>query len=149
MRAVVQRVGEAGVAVGGEEIARIGRGLLVYIGVGAGDGDADVAYLAEKIARLRIFEDDASNLGRSVTDVGGEALVVSQFTLYGDCRRGRRPSFDAAMPPAEAEALYEQFVAALAAQGVPSARGRFRAMMEVRSINAGPVTILLDSRKAF
>jgi D-tyrosyl-tRNA(Tyr) deacylase len=149
MRAVVQRVREASVSVDGVEIARIGPGIVVYLGVGSGDGETEVAYLAEKVAHLRIFEDDRSNMSRSVMDVGGEALVISQFTLYGDCRRGRRPSFDGAMPPAEAERIYERFLAALAAQGVPVRAGRFRAMMDVASINAGPVTILLDSAKLF
>ena len=149
MRAVVQRVREAGVSVDGDELARIGPGIVVYLGVGSGDGEADVGYLAEKVAHLRIFEDDRSNMSRSVIDVGGGALVISQFTLYGDCRRGRRPSFDGAMPPAEAEKIYEHFLAALAAHGVPVRAGRFRAMMDVASINAGPVTILLDSGKAF
>jgi len=149
MRAVVQRVREASVAVDGVGIARIGPGIIVYLGVGSGDGEAEVGYLAEKVAHLRIFEDDQSNMSRSVMDVGGEALVISQFTLYGDCRRGRRPSFDGAMPPAEAEKLYERFLAALAAQGVPLRAGRFRATMDVASVNAGPVTILLDSGRLF
>ncbi|MDI7269568.1 MAG: D-aminoacyl-tRNA deacylase, partial [Myxococcota bacterium] len=124
MRAVVQRVNEASVTVGADNVARVGRGLLVYLGIGTGDSESDVAYLADKIAHLRIFEDDRSNMNLSVKDTGGAALVVSQFTLHGDCRRGRRPSFDAAMPPAEAEALYERFVEALAARGVPTAKGR-------------------------
>jgi D-tyrosyl-tRNA(Tyr) deacylase len=149
MRAVVQRVREASVTVDGQEIARIGRGLLVYLGVGDADADADVAWLAEKIAHLRLFEDERSNMNLSVMDVAGEALVVSQFTLYGDCRRGRRPSFDAAMPPEKAEPIYERFVRALAAQNVPTRAGRFRAMMDVASVNWGPVTVMLDSGKAF
>ncbi|MBN1771814.1 MAG: D-tyrosyl-tRNA(Tyr) deacylase [Deltaproteobacteria bacterium] len=149
MRAVVQRVREASVTVGGEVLGRIGQGLVVYLGVGRGDDESHVAYLAEKIANLRIFEDEQANLNRSVRDIGGAALVISQFTLYGDCRRGRRPSFDAARPPAEAEALYERFLAALAGHGVPVQSGRFRAMMDVASVNAGPVTILLDSTRAF
>ncbi|MBI5500291.1 MAG: D-tyrosyl-tRNA(Tyr) deacylase [Deltaproteobacteria bacterium] len=149
MRAVVQRVGQASVSVGGDEIASIGRGVLVYLGVGRGDGEPEVAWLAEKIANLRIFENERSHFDRSVRDIGGAALVVSQFTLYGDCRRGRRPSFDAALPPAEAEPLYERFVAALAAQGVAVQSGRFRAMMDVAAVNAGPVTMLLDSARVF
>jgi len=149
MRAVVQRVREASVSVDGETIGRIGHGLVVYLGVGRGDDESHVAYLAEKIAHLRIFEDDRAELNRSVLDAGGAALVVSQFTLYGDCRRGRRPSFDAALPPAEAEALYERFLAVLAGHGVPVQAGRFRARMDVASVNAGPVTILLDSRRSF
>jgi D-aminoacyl-tRNA deacylase len=149
MRAVVQRVREASVTVDGVELARIGRGVVVYLGVGKGDGDADLAWLAERIAFLRIFEDERSNMSLSVKDVGGEALVISQFTLFGDCRRGRRPSFDGAMPPAEAEPVYERFLAALGAHGIPVRSGRFRAMMDVASINAGPVTILLDSARLF
>lgn len=149
MRAVVQRVSGASVAVAGEEISRIGRGLLVYLGVGAGDGDADAEYLAGKVAGLRIFPDDAHAMNRSVVDAGGAALVVSQFTLFGDARRGKRPSFTDAMEPAAAEAMYERFAAALERLGVPTARGAFGAMMEVRSVNDGPVTILLDSKKAF
>ncbi len=149
MRAVVQRVREASVTVEGEVLGRIGQGLVLYLGVGRGDDESHVAYLAEKIAHLRIFEDEQSNLNRSVLDVGGAALVISQFTLYGDCRRGRRPSFDAALPPEQAQALYERFLAALAGHGVPVQCGRFRAMMDVASVNAGPVTILLDSTKVF
>ena len=149
MRAVVQRVREASVSVDGETIGRIDHGLLVYLGVGRGDDETHAAYLAEKIAHLRVFEDDRANLNRSVLDVGGAVLVVSQFTLYGDCRRGRRPSFDAALPPAEAEVLYERFLAALAGYGVPVRAGRFRTRMDVASVNTGPVTVLLDSGKSF
>jgi D-aminoacyl-tRNA deacylase len=149
MRAVVQRVREASVAVDGVELARIGLGVVVYLGVGKSDGDTDVGWLAEKIAFLRIFEDERSNMNLSVRDTGGEALVISQFTLFGDCRRGRRPSFEGAMPSAEAEPVYERFLAALAAQGIRVRAGKFRAMMDVASINAGPVTILLDSAKLF
>ena len=143
MRAVVQRVSEASVAVDGVEVGRVGRGLLVYLGVGAGDTDDDLEYLAAKIAGLRIFPDAAHAMNRSVVDAGGGALVVSQFTLYGDVRRGKRPSFTDAMEPARAEAVYERFASRLEALGV------FGAMMEVRSVNDGPVTILLDSHKAF
>lgn len=149
MRAVVQRVREASVTVDGELLGRIGQGLVVYLGVGRGDDETHIAYLAEKLAHLRIFEDDQANMNRSLLDVGGAALVISQFTLYGDCRRGRRPSFDAALPPDQAQALYERFLATLAGHGVPVQSGRFRAMMDVASVNAGPVTILLDSTKQF
>jgi len=149
MRAVVQRVSEARVEVDGEIVGEIGRGFLVLLGVAGDDTAADADWLAEKIAHLRVFEDEQANMNRSVLDVGGAALVISQFTLYGDCRRGRRPSFDAALPPAEAEALYQRFLAALAGHGVPVRSGRFRAMMDVASVNAGPVTILLDSAKLF
>jgi D-aminoacyl-tRNA deacylase len=149
MRAVVQRVSEARVTVDGAEVGRIGRGVLVYLGVGAGDADADLEYLAGKVAGLRIFPDEAHAMNRSVVDVGGAALVVSQFTLFGDVRRGKRPSFTDAMEPAGAEAMYERFAAALERLGVPTARGVFGAMMEIHSVNDGPVTILLDSKKAF
>jgi len=149
MRAVVQRVSGARVETAGETVASVGAGLLVYLGVEEGDGEADLAYLAQKVAGLRVFEDGAGAMNRSAVDTGGEALVVSQFTLLGDCRKGRRPSFGRAMEPAGAEALYGRFCDELARLGVPVARGRFRAMMQVSSTNSGPVTLLLDSRKTF
>jgi D-tyrosyl-tRNA(Tyr) deacylase len=149
MRAVVQRVREARVLVDRVEVGAIGEGLLVYLGIGKSDADADLAYLAEKVAGLRVFRDAAAAMNRSVVDVGGRALVVSQFTLYGDVRRGKRPSFIDAMEPAGAEAMYERFVHRLEALGVPCARGAFGAMMDVHSVNDGPVTILLDSKKQF
>jgi D-tyrosyl-tRNA(Tyr) deacylase len=149
MRAVVQRVRAARVLAGGAELGAVGEGLLVYLGVGAGDTDADLEYLAEKIAGLRVFRDAAGAMNLSVVDAGGRALVVSQFTLYGDARRGKRPSFTGAMEPAAAEAVYERFAARLEALGVPCARGAFGAMMDVHSVNDGPVTILLDSKKLF
>lgn len=149
MRAVVQRVREARVCADGVELGGIGEGLLVYLGVGSGDADADLEHLADKVAGLRVFRDDAASMNRSVVDVGGRALVVSQFTLYGDVRRGKRPSFTDAMEPAAAAAMYERFIARLEALGVPCARGAFGAMMDVHSINDGPVTILIDSRKTF
>lgn len=149
MRAVVQRVRSARVEVDGSVVSSIGDGLLVYLGAGRGDGDADVALLTDKIANLRIFEDGEGALNRSVKDVHGEVLVVSQFTLYGDARKGRRPSFVEAMPPDDARLLYERAIARLVEIGVPSKAGRFRAMMAVHSENWGPVTILLDSRKGF
>jgi D-tyrosyl-tRNA(Tyr) deacylase len=149
MRAVVQRVSRAEVRVGAEVTGRIGPGLLVLLGAGQGDGAADVDYLVEKIVALRVFEDAAGKMNLALAEVGGSLLVVSQFTLYGDCRRGRRPSFTGALEPAAAEALCEAFVAKARAAGVTVATGRFRAMMDVELVNAGPVTLLLDSSKAF
>lgn len=149
MRACVQRVSRASVTVKGEICSQIGRGLLVLLGVAAEDTPDDVQQLAAKIIELRIFSDEAGQMNRSLADIGGAMLVVSQFTLLGDCRRGRRPSFSAAAPPALAETLYEQFVSYVAGQGVSTATGRFRADMAVELINDGPVTLLLDSRKAF
>jgi D-tyrosyl-tRNA(Tyr) deacylase len=145
MRAVVQRVASARVEVDGEAVGAIGRGLLVYAGFGKGDCPADRAWMLGKIVGLRIFTDDAGKMSRSMTDVGGSLLLVSQFTLYGDLRRGRRPSFDDAMPPAEAAAAYEAFVHEARATGVPVQTGRFAADMKVSSLNDGPVTIWLDS----
>jgi len=149
MRAVVQRVKESRVEVDGQTIGAIGPGLLILLGVGRADTPEDAAYLAEKTANLRIFEDDAGKMNRSLLDTAGEALVVSQFTLWGDCRKGRRPSFIEAAPPDLAEPLYLAFVEALKALGVPVATGQFRAMMQIFLINDGPVTLLLDSGKAF
>ncbi|MBA2848704.1 D-tyrosyl-tRNA(Tyr) deacylase [Thermosulfuriphilus ammonigenes] len=149
MRAVVQRVLEASVEVGGQKIAGIGQGLLVLLGAGRQDEEADVVYLANKVAGLRIFEDDSQRMNRSVLDIGGQVLVVPNFTLYGDCRRGRRPSFEAAAPPEKARALFELFVNQLIKAGVSTRAGRFRAEMKVFLVNDGPVTILLDSRKTF
>jgi len=149
MRAVVQRVKEAWVRVGQEEVSRIGPGVLVLAGVAADDGPEDVAYLAQKLAHLRIFAGDGRLMHLSVLDLPGEVLLVPQFTLLGDCRKGRRPSFDAAAPPEMAEKLYEDLVAALAGYGLQVATGRFRQMMEVGLINDGPVTVLLDSKKTF
>ena len=149
MRAVVQRVSSASVMVDGETVGSIGVGLVVFLGVAADDGDADIAYLAEKIAHLRIFPDEVSRMNRSVLDIGGKALVISQFTLYGDCRRGRRPSFTEAAKPDRANALYEAFVEALRGRGVAVETGVFQAHMDVALVNDGPVTILLDSSKLF
>lgn len=149
MRAVVQRVSRAKVAVDGRTTGEIGIGLLVLLGVGREDGDADVHYLAEKIAGLRIFEDQDGKMNRSVADVGGSVLAVSQFTLYGDVRRGKRPSFDAAAAPEHARQLYERFVERMRTAGLRCETGRFRAMMHLELVNEGPVTILLDSRKEF
>jgi D-tyrosyl-tRNA(Tyr) deacylase len=148
MRAVVQRVDAAKVEVAGETVGEIGRGLLVYLGAGKADGDADRAYVLGKVLGLRIFENGAGKMDKSVVDVGGSLLVVSQFTLYGDVRRGRRPSFDGAMPPEDAERAYDAFVAEARAQGIAVATGKFRASMKVSSVNDGPVTIWIDSEKS-
>jgi D-tyrosyl-tRNA(Tyr) deacylase len=145
MRAVVQRVAHASVEVAGERVGAIERGLLVYLGFGRGDTDEDRAWVLGKIVGLRVFEDEQGKMSRSVTDVGGSLLLVSQFTLYGDLRRGRRPSFDEAMPPEEAERAYEAAVKEARALGVPVETGRFRAEMRVSSLNDGPVTIWIDS----
>ena len=145
MRAVIQRVSEGSVSVDGETIGRIGKGLLVFLGVARQDTAAGAEYLADKIVHLRIFEDRAGKLNRSLLDVGGEMLVVSQFTLYGDCRKGRRPSFVEAAAPEKANALYEHFVAKVGTHGVKAATGRFRALMAVSLINDGPVTLILES----
>jgi len=149
LRAVVQRVSRAQVSVDGKVVGAIGRGLLVLLGVGKDDSDADAVYLAEKTAALRIFEDNAGKMNLSAVDIGGAALVVSQFTFYGDCRKGRRPSFDQAGPPAEADRLYERYAQLLREQGLAVETGVFQAMMDVDLTNDGPVTILLDSKKAF
>lgn len=149
MRAVVQRVSRARVAVDDWTAGEIGMGLLVLLGVGQQDTDADVSYLAEKIAGLRIFEDEDGKMNRSVVDVGGSVLAVSQFTLYGDVRRGKRPSFEAAAPPENARRLYELFVQRIQETGLRCETGRFQAEMQVELVNDGPVTILLDSSKAF
>lgn len=149
MRAVVQRVTRAKVTVAGEITGEIGLGLLVLLGVGREDSEANVDYLAEKIAGLRIFEDDGGKMNRSVVDMGGAVLVVSQFTLYGDVRKGKRPSFDDAAPPQRARELYEYFVQKIRAAGLRCEAGRFQEMMAVELVNDGPVTILLDSTKSF
>lgn len=149
MRAVVQRVSRAEVRVEGQVVGSIGRGLLVLLGVGAHDGDTDVDYLARKVVGLRVFEDDDGAMNLGLEEVGGALLVVSQFTLYGDCRKGRRPSFVHAMQPEGAARLCEAFVDRCRALGVEVETGRFRAMMEVELCNDGPVTLLLESQKAF
>jgi D-aminoacyl-tRNA deacylase len=149
MRAVVQRVNRAQVAVDGEIVGQIGRGLLVLLGVTHADNKADADYLVDKIAGLRIFEDGNGKMNLDITAVSGEILVVSQFTLYGDVRRGKRPSFDAAAAPQRARQLYEYFVERIRAAGLPCQTGRFQEMMQVELVNDGPVTILLDSAKTF
>lgn len=149
MRAVVQRVSAAEVRVAEEVVGAIDQGLLVYLGVGQRDTEAEAAWMATKLEGLRIFEDDREKMSLSVKDIGGAVLVVSQFTLYGDVRKGRRPSFDAAKPPDAANDLYEHCCARLRALGVRVAQGRFRATMSVRAAVDGPVTILVDSDRAF
>ena len=149
MRAVVQRVSEASVSVDTEEVGRIDQGILVLLGVGQDDGPKDAMYIAEKVIHLRIFADEQGKMNRSLLDVGGGLLAVSQFTLWGDCRKGRRPSFIAAAKPSKAEELYEAFVQHVESLGVTVATGRFQEMMEVSLVNDGPVTLLLDSKKAF
>jgi D-tyrosyl-tRNA(Tyr) deacylase len=147
MRAVVQRVAWAKVEVDGETTGAIDKGLLVYLGAGKGDGDQERAYVLSKVLGLRIFENAEGKMDQSVVDVGGALLVVSQFTLYGDVRKGRRPSFDGAMPPEDAEKAYEAFVRDARATGIAVETGRFRAMMKVSSLNDGPVTIWIDSAR--
>lgn len=145
MKAVIQRVSSASVDVAGETVGRIGRGLLVLLGVERGDGESDADRLAEKIVNLRIFEDDSGKMNRALMEAGGNLLVVSQFTLAGNCTKGRRPSFDGAAPPAEANRLYEYFVATLRELGVTTETGVFQAMMAVSLVNDGPVTFILDT----
>ena len=149
MRAVIQRVSRARVTVHGEITGEIERGLLVLIGIASADTESDADYLAEKIAGLRIFEDAQGKMNLGLAEAGGSVLVVSQFTLYGDVRHGKRPSFDAAAPPEKARALYEYFVERIRAAGLRCETGRFQEMMQVELVNDGPVTILLDSSKAF
>jgi D-aminoacyl-tRNA deacylase len=149
MRAVLQRVTRASVIVDGEVIGQTGRGIVVLLGVEHDDTDADAQQLADKTVQLRIFDDTDGKMNLALTEIGGSVLVVSQFTLLGDCRKGRRPSFIRAAPPELAERLYETFVAAVGVQGIPVATGKFRSMMQVELVNDGPVTILLDSRKQF
>lgn len=149
MRAVVQRVSRAKVTIDDRISGEIGLGLLVLLGVGREDTETDATYLAEKISGLRIFEDSDGKMNRSVHDVAGSVLAVSQFTLYGDVRRGKRPSFDAAAPPDHARQLYEFFVERIRGAGLRCETGRFQEMMQVELVNEGPVTILLDSSKAF
>ena len=149
MRAVVQRVISARVSVDSRRVATIGHGLLVLVGIGRDDDTGDTAYMAHKIVGLRIFDDADQRFNRSIREVDGAVLLVSQFTLYGDCRRGRRPSFDQAAPPLEARAVYDALAEAVGALGVSVQTGEFQAHMAVESVNDGPVTLLLDSGKAF
>ena len=149
MRAVIQRVKSASVTVDKELVSEIGPGLLIFLGIAHTDTEKELEYIANKIANLRIFEDEEGKMNCSLLDTGGEALVVSQFTLYGDCRKGRRPSFIDAARPDVANDLYEQFIATLEQLKIPTQGGTFQAMMDVQLINDGPVTILLDSDKLF
>jgi D-tyrosyl-tRNA(Tyr) deacylase len=149
MRAVIQRVKSASVTVEGEVVSEIRKGLLVFLGVAQEDTLADIDYMANKIANLRIFEDDQGRMNLSILDIDGEALVVSQFTLYGDCRKGRRPSFIHAARPEKADPLYQAFMDEISRLGVPVKAGIFQAMMDVELINDGPVTMMLDSNKLF
>jgi D-tyrosyl-tRNA(Tyr) deacylase len=149
MRAVVQRVSRAEVRVEGRVVGAIGRGLLVLVGIAREDTAETGKVLAEKIAHLRVFDDEQGRMNRSLLETGGAALCVSQFTLYGDCRKGRRPSYDRAAPPEAAQALYDSFVVSLRALGVQVETGEFRALMDVELVNDGPVTLLLDSEKLF
>jgi D-tyrosyl-tRNA(Tyr) deacylase len=149
MRAVIQRAERVQVAVAGQMVGQIGGGLLVFLGVSKADSEGDAEYLAEKIVGLRIFEDANEKMNLSVLDIRGEVLVVSQFTLYGDVRRGKRPSFHDAAPPERAQELYQYFVKRIRATGLKCETGRFQAMMKVELVNVGPVTMLLDSTKLF
>jgi len=146
MRALLQRVSRAQVMVDGQTAGAIGRGFLVLLGVGKGDTEPDADYLADKTAGLRVFPDAENKMNRSLTDIGGEALVVSQFALYGDCRKGRRPSFDQAAPPDLARSLYELYGEALRGRGIPGQTGVFQAMLLVELVNDGPVRLLLESK---
>jgi D-tyrosyl-tRNA(Tyr) deacylase len=147
MRALLQRVRRAHVEVSGETVGSIGSGLALFLGVAKGDTEADAGYLVDKVTQLRIFEDDAGKMNRSLIDVGGELLVVSQFTLYGDCSRGRRPSFDQAAPAEDARRLYEYFVSRARQSGVTTATGQFQADMMVYIENDGPVTVMCESER--
>jgi len=149
MRAVIQLVSKASVRVGENQVSKIGPGLLVLLGIHKNDTEKDATLLADKIARLRVFPDQEKLMNLSILDVGGEILVVSQFTLYGDCRKGRRPSYSSAAPPELANRLYELFMDEVQKIGIPVAAGKFQAMMDVELINRGPVTLLLDSAKSF
>ena len=149
MRAVVQRVLQAEVKVNGQTVGKIGKGLLVYLSVGKEDTEKDTEFIAEKLVNLRIFEDEAGKMNRSVIDVDGSVLLVSNFTLHGDCRKGRRPSFDAAAEPKSAQQLYERVIELVTGQGVVVEKGAFGEYMQVSSVNDGPVTFLLDSSRLF
>ena len=149
MRFVCQRVLEAEVKVNDQSVGKIDRGLLVFLGVGKGDTEADAEFMSDKLVNLRIFADEAGKMNRSIQDIVGSILLISQFTLHGDCRKGRRPGFDAAAEPELAESLYEKVIALVAEKGVLVEKGVFGAYMQITSINDGPVTFLLDSNRLF
>lgn len=149
MRAVVQRVSKAAVEIGGIKTAQIGRGLVILLGIRGGDSSVDLIWMADKIIHLRIFPDGDGKMNTSLADTGGEMLIVSQFTLYGDCRKGRRPGFSMAAPPEIAEPLYNRFIEEVRKLGIPAVTGTFQTEMAVELVNDGPVTILLDSEKTF
>ena len=149
MRAILQRVLNASVKVDGKTIGEIDKGLLVFLGVGEGDTEKDLKYIADKCIGLRIFSDEEDKMNLSLTDVGGQMLVISQFTLYGDCRKGRRPSFTSSMEPVKAKEMYECFIKYVEETGIKTAHGEFGADMKVELINDGPVTLMLDSTKSF
>lgn len=149
MRAVIQRTTRASVTIDGKTTGSIGPGLVVLLGIHPEDGAKEIRWMADKIINLRIFEDDEGKMNRSLADTGGEMLIVSQFTLYGDCRKGRRPGYSSAAPPDIAEPLYHTFVEEITSRGIPAATGTFQAAMEVTLVNDGPVTLLLDSQKTF
>lgn len=146
MRAVIQRVTSSSVTVDNNQISSIGPGLMVLFGVTHADGPTDAEYLADKVVNLRIFEDQDGKMNQSLLDIGGEILVVSQFTLYGDCKKGRRPSFIEAAPPDKAESLYEYFIEQIKEKGISAQSGKFRAMMKVELVNDGPVTLIIESK---
>ena len=149
MRAVLQRVSQGSVKIDSEVIGKIGPGLVIFLGIGQEDNESDIKYLTEKIINLRIFEDGAGKMNCSVLDKKLELLAISQFTLYGDCRKGRRPSFSTAAPPKEAAVIYEKFITEIKKYGLKVETGRFQAMMNIELINTGPVTMLLDSKRTF
>jgi D-tyrosyl-tRNA(Tyr) deacylase len=149
MRAVVQRVSRASVRVDRQLTGSIGAGLVVFIGIHGTDGLAEIQWMADKVTNLRIFDDEEGKMNRSLLDLGKEMLIVSQFTLYGDCRKGRRPGYSDAAPPAHAEPVYQGFIKEVQRRGIPIATGRFQASMEVELVNDGPVTLLIDSEKSF
>ncbi|MBB5348196.1 D-tyrosyl-tRNA(Tyr) deacylase [Desulfoprunum benzoelyticum] len=149
MRAVIQRVSRAKVTSGGEILGAIGPGLVVFLGIHGNDGPDEIQWMADKILGLRIFEDEDGKMNRSLLDIGREILIVSQFTLYGDCRKGRRPGFTDAAPPAHAEPVYQRFIKEIRQRGIGAAAGRFQAFMAVELVNDGPVTLLVDSDKLF